>query len=92
MGIAAILGLVTQLVPLATQMINTIISVSGGTAGKTGEILDFIARLTPIAQGLVERIEEIRNATEDEYPEVWANVRTDWMATRAEWLKLNPTV
>lgn len=86
MGIAAILGLITQLVPVATTLISTLGAAKAGS--QTQAVLDLIAGLTPTVASLVTTIENIRSQTEAQYPEVWAGVRTDWMQTLATWNNL----
>jgi len=86
MGIAAILQLVTQLVPVATGLITTI---SGAKAGSTVvEVSDLIGDLAPNIATLVSTIETIRTQTEAQYPAVWEGIRTDWMETLAKWNNL----
>lgn len=82
----AILGLITQLVPVATSLISQLSSAKAGS--QTQAILDLVAGLTPTVATLVTTIEQIRSQTETQAPEVWANVRTDWMVTLAKWNNL----
>lgn len=87
MGIAAILGLITHLVPVATSLIETLAGF-GIQTGKSNDVIDLINRLTPIAANLVTTIEQIRSQTEADYPAVWDGIRTDWMVTLAKWNNL----
>ncbi len=83
MEIAAILQLVTQLVPIAT---NIVTAIGGASAGaKASEVADLIAELAPNVGSLVSTIEAIRDQTEADYPEVWQGIRTDWLETLAKW-------
>lgn len=58
MGIAAILGLVSSLVPVATDLIAT--------------------------------LAKIKQATEDDHPEVWAAVKSQWDEAFAKWKEISP--
>jgi len=87
MNPADILILVSQLLPAATTILKTIKS-AGADSGSTPEVLDLVGKLTPTAGDLINRIEEIRNQTEPQYPQVWANVRDDWNQVVKEWNSL----
>jgi len=77
MDIAAIIGLVAKLVPVARQVIE---ALRGAQAepNPTDEVLDLIAKLSPIAADLLKQITDIRTQTEAQYPAVWAAVRADY--------------
>lgn len=86
MEIAAILGLVTQLVPVAKSLVDTL----QGSAQKAPNpsALDIVASIAPVAAQLLATINTIKNQTEADYPEVWAAVSADYASASSEFDKL----
>ena len=87
MEITAILGLVSQLVPVARNIIDTL-SGAQNTVNPTTKVLDLIASLTPVAAQLMATIDTIKNQTEDQYPQVWDAVRADYADASDQFEKL----
>jgi len=83
MDIASILGLVVKLVPVARQVIDTLRGAQA-EPNPSGEILDLIAELSPIAAQLMSLITDIRTQTIDQHPAVWAAVRADYASASSE--------
>lgn len=86
--IEAILAELAPLLPAAGRLIAII---SGNVNSEIPEIAAMAASLIPIASELVSRIENIRSATETQFPAVWGPIRDDWMKTWAEWNTLQGT-
>lgn len=83
MTFASLLQLVTQLVPVARQVLD---ALRGAQAepNPTDEVLDLIAKLSPVAAQLVSLLTDIRTQTEAQHPAVWAAVRADYQAASAQ--------
>lgn len=87
MGIAQILALVAQLVPVARNVIDTLHGAQN-TPNPTSDVLDIIASLTPVAAQLMSTIDTIKNQTEAQYPQVWAAVRDDYASASSKFDQL----
>jgi len=89
MDFAALLALVTQLIPAAKGLIDLLHGASTDP-NPTSDVLDLINKLAPQAVALWATIEMIRSQTEAQHPEVWAKVRADYMtaSTKFDTLRL----
>lgn len=87
MNIAAILAQIAGLMPIVEALVDRVFDEK---ESPVPEVVDLTSAILPDVQKLVTRIEEIKNATEAEYPEVWASVRDDWNAAFAKWNAVQP--
>lgn len=86
--IAAILA---ELAPLLPAAGNLIAIISGNVNSPVPALAALAASLLPIAEELVTRIENIRSATEAQYPAIWGPIKDDWIKTWAAWEMLQET-
>lgn len=48
-------------------------------------ILGLVLAIIPVVDSLIARIKDIKDATEGEYPELWAKVSADWKDAVTRW-------
>lgn len=83
MDFTSLLGLVVKLVPVARQVIETLRGAQADPDPST-EVLDLIAKLSPVAAKLMTLITDIREQTVEQHPAVWAAVRADYASASSD--------
>lgn len=77
MDVIAILGLVSKLVPVAKDIL-AVIEGASTVPSPTSEVLNLVDDLTPKLAALMEMLDTIKNQTQGQYPQVWAQVSSDY--------------
>lgn len=77
-----------EIAPLLPTAGNLISLIAGAQASPILAVVQMAAQLIPVAAELVNRIENIRSATEAQYPQIWAPIKDDWIKTFAAWQAL----
>lgn len=82
MDIKAVLNTIVSALPIVQALISVI-----DKEGKSNvpEVVALAQKIIPNVTALIDKIELIRDQTEDEHADVWAQVSGDWKAAVSRW-------